>query len=230
MRRKPDGHSEEGMDALGQQIRDKRIELGISQVELARRVGTTQATIDKIEHGRSQRSRFLYPVMQALGMPTGQMIPGAPERPHVPVLGALVPPGGFPRAELIGEPDLPVFASTEGGEGQFIISTDVIDQVRRPAPLAYVRDGYGVIITGESMVPAFRPGDIALVHPRLPPRVEDAVILFTAEQDRSSIKEYRGQTQTTWKLRRYRPKEEDFTLQVADWPTIHTVVGKYSRR
>lgn len=209
------------MPSIAENVRRLREAKEWSQEDLARESRTSQTTVYNIESGETLRSKFLPRIAAALGVPLSEideeLQPGASARP-------------IPRVALVGEADLPVYASTEGGEGQIIVSNDIVDRVRRPTPLLHVREGYGVIITGTSMVPAFRPGEIALVHPMLPPRVEDAVILFDRERARSSIKEYRGETAVLWKLRRYQPKEEDFTLRRADWPTVHTVVGKYSRR
>ena len=81
----------------------------------------------------------------------------------------------------------------EAGDGTLTITdTDPIDWVLPPTHLQHVRDGYGVIIAGDSMVPIYRPGDIALVNPRLPPKLEDVVILYTPDKTSATIKEYRG--------------------------------------
>lgn len=209
------------MPSIAENVRRLREAKEWSQEDLARESRTSQTTIYNIESGETLRSKFLPRIAAALGVALAtideELQPGANDTP-------------IPRAALVGDVDLPVYASAEGGEGQIIISTDIVDRVRRPTPLLHVREGYGVIITGVSMVPAFRPGEIALVHPMLPPRIEDAVIIYDRERARSSIKEYRGETPALWRLRRYQPKEEDFSLKRIDWPTVHTVVGKYSRR
>lgn len=207
-------------NTIGNRVRARRNELGLNQEDVARLAGTSQATIDKIENGRSRRSKFLPSVFAALGLPLDEL-------PH---LTARAPGRAIPRDELVGDRDLPVFASVEGGSGQIIVTTDVIDRVRRPEPLLHVPQGYGVLVTGESMIPRFRPGDIALVHPLLPPRVEDPVVLFTEGRDKATIKEYRGASEKVWKLLRYQPKQEEFTLPKKDWPAIETVVGTYYRR
>lgn len=212
------------MSEIGAKVRERRVKLGMSQEELARAAGTSQATIDKIEHGRSNRSRFLPAVFSALSLPMDDLAPTSGERT------AAVSAPIIHRADLVSGRDLPVYASAEGGAGQIIIHTDVVDWVRRPSPLEHVREGYGLIITGFSMEPLYRQGDVALVHPHLPPRQEDAVIAYNAARDLATLKEYRGATELEWRLRRYQPEVEDFTLDRKKWPTLHTVVGKYSRR
>lgn len=209
------------MGTIAENVKRLREGRGWGQEKLAQESRTSQTTIFNIESGETKRSKFLPRIAAALGVSLAEI----DEEMSGSRVDSLIP-----RDELVGDTDLPVFASAEGGEGQIIVSTDVVDRVRRPSPLLHVREGYGVIITGESMVPMFRPGDIALVHPQMPPRPDDGVILYDRDRARSSIKEYRGATETLWRLRRYQPKEEDFSLKRADWPTVHTVVGRYSRR
>ncbi len=54
---------------LGQQIRARREELGQSQAELAKAIGISQVAIDKIESGKTRKSRYLPEVLSALGLP-----------------------------------------------------------------------------------------------------------------------------------------------------------------
>ena len=77
--------------------------------------------------------------------------------------------GHRPAPEFLGERDLRVYAAVEGGPGVMVVSTDPIELVPRPWYMREVRDGYAVLVVGESMVPAFKPGDMAIVNPRLPP-------------------------------------------------------------
>jgi phage repressor protein C with HTH and peptisase S24 domain len=138
----------------------------------------------------------------------------------------------IPGESLVGRRDLPIYASAEGGEGSIILDYDPVDHVKRPLPLESVRGGYGLIVTGESMIPACRPGDILLLNPHMPPRVEDIVVLFRAfrSDTQATVKEYRGATDKIWRVRRYQPQEEDFTLPRDEWRQCHVSVGKYSRR
>jgi len=67
-----------------------------------------------------------------------------------------------------GGRDFAVYATAEGSPGEIIRSTDPIDFIARPAPVAHVREAYGLVITGESMVPEYKPGETALINPLLP--------------------------------------------------------------
>jgi transcriptional regulator with XRE-family HTH domain len=194
----------------------------MSQADLAGQVGVRQNTIAAIEAGLTKKSRYLPDIARVLRVSLTDLDPSQG------VTETRVIPG----SELVGTKDLPLYATVEAGEGTVVMSSDPVDEIRRPAPLATVKGAFGVIVVGESMVPVLRPGDIALVHPHLPPRPEDTCV-FIGEKDGefvATIKEYLGQTKDTWKVKRYKPKETDFVLKKKDWPRCDVVVGKYSRR
>lgn len=52
---------------LGRRIEERRLEVGISQAELARRVGVRQSTINSLINGDSRTSRSLLKIARALG-------------------------------------------------------------------------------------------------------------------------------------------------------------------
>jgi phage repressor protein C with HTH and peptisase S24 domain len=132
-------------------------------------------------------------------------------------------------AQLYVNMDLPVYGTAQGGEGSLVISDRPVDYVTRPSVLARVQDGYGMIVDGDSMYPALKAGWIALINPHLPPRSEDICIFRWHAQDgtvNAMVKEYRGQTETHWKVRQHNPAR-DFTLKKSQWQICHRVVGSY---
>lgn len=134
-----------------------------------------------------------------------------------------------PGSQLVGERDLPVFGTAQGGSGALIVTSEPVDWVVRPDPLLRVKDGYGMIVTGDSMDPALKSGSIALVNPHLPPRLGDFCLFRSHAEDGTThvvIKEYRGETETTWKVRQYSPPK-DFALKKSEWQVRHRVVGSY---
>jgi transcriptional regulator with XRE-family HTH domain len=208
--------------AIAGNVARYRKERGLSQEQLARRVGVRQNTIAAIESGLTKKSKYLPDIARVLEVPLFDLDAGE---------GAHRTPT-IPGADLVGARDLPLYATVEAGEGAVVMSSDPVDEVRRPAPLATVKGAYGVIVSGESMVPALRPGDTALIHPHLPPKVED-ICLFISEKNGefvATIKEYVGQTKDHWRVKRYKPEEKEFTLRKSEWQTCHVSVGRYSRR
>src|SRR5262249_10750465 len=210
----------------GDAVRAAREEARLSQLDLARATGVSQQLIAAIETGRTRSTKFLPRIALALNKRPGELdadwLPVDDQR-H----GAS--PAGF------GDRDLPVFASAEGGEGQIIVSPDPMEVIPRPSPVAGVREAYAVYITGESMVPEFEPGDLAIVNPHLPP-IAGVTCIFYGDKGgtaRATIKRLRRQPQDAGHVRQGNPPagmKEDFRLRRADWPICHRTVGKHSRR
>lgn len=215
------------MTTIGEKIRAKREELGLSQAQLGKQAGgISQATVDKIESGQTLRSKFMPQIAQRLGIPLDEIYPElsgmpTPELPPAP-----------PAPVILTERDFPVYASAEGGPGEIIRSTDPIDFVPRPAPVAHVKEAYGLIITGESMMPEFNPGDVALVNPKLP-LIGGKAFIFYAEMDgeaRATIKRLRRATPSEWLVSQHNPprgRAKDFTLPRGEWQWAHRVFGKH---
>ena len=131
--------------------------------------------------------------------------------------------------------DLPVYGAAQGGpSGAMAMSSDPIQHIARPDPLMTVKagGGYGIYVIGESMSPAYEQGDIALVHPALPPRRGSDVILVRHDTDGTRhvlVKRLIGWTTEAWRLRQYNPADE-FELPRSEWAEVQTIVGKYNAR
>jgi len=215
----------------GEKIREQREARGWSQADLAKRVGISQPAINKIEAGDTRNSRFLPRIAQELGLDIAELIEGLTpsERPAEPVFAE-----SAARFGASGR-DFAIHASAEGGPGQIIVSSDAVDFELRPAPLAHVRDAYGLLITGTSMEPEYRPGDTALINPNLPV-IGGEVYVFYAEkagEARATIKHLRRAAAEKWLVSQWNPpagQERDFALSRKDWQWAHRVIGKYSRR
>ena len=213
-------------DSAAVLIRAARETRGWSQAELGRRIGAPQQTIDKIEKGTIKHSRLFPKLAVELALPLDKLIPEA---------GAQGLQQPIASSGLVGEQkDLPVHAAAQGGPGQMIISTDPVDWVLRPDPLRNVSAGYGVIIIGESMIPEFRPGDIALINPHLPAMREETFIFYREAEGetKSTIKHLLRWTDTAWYVAQWNPpkgQRSEFTLPRKEWSKIHRVVGRYVR-
>jgi phage repressor protein C with HTH and peptisase S24 domain len=138
----------------------------------------------------------------------------------------------LPGESLVGDRDLPVFSTTEGGRGTLILTSEAVDWVVRPDPLLRVKDGYGLIVADDSMSPAHRSGSIVLVNPHIPWRAGDLCVFRQVREDKTEIiavRELRRWTDTTWHVRQYKP-DRDYTLKRAEWPACHVAVGNYVGR
>ncbi len=135
-----------------------------------------------------------------------------------------------PLVAQFGNADLPVFGTASGGiGGALIMSGEAVDYVVRPAPLLRVKDGYGMIVTGDSMSPQHENGSTALVNPHLPPRNGDTCV-FRSHMDDGTvlalIKKLRRFTDDTWFVTQFNPKK-DFQLKRSEWQICHVTVGNY---
>lgn len=137
-----------------------------------------------------------------------------------------------PGRDLVGDKNLPVYAAAMGGDGHQIVTFEAIDYVKRPTILENVKNAYGVYIVGESMSPAFEPGDMALVNPHLPPARNKNVVLFHVPPTGDAeciVKRLVSFSDRDWHLQQFNPGHT-FTETRADWPICHRIVGKYEAR
>lgn len=231
------------MESIAQMVKQGREELGLSQEALAQMVQTSQATIDKIENNRSSRSRFLPQIFSVLGLPIEALVAQGELKTgtHIVVdgqhrLSAIN--GPIEGKGLVGVADLPIYVSVRAGaiDDSVMVSPEPIDYVKRPEPLARAKNGYGLYIVGDSMEPAFRQGDLALVHPNAPAKPGDEVVVCSVDvngEHYAVIKLLTKVTADYWHLKQYNPgpgEPAEFTLDRKEWPTCHLVVGSYRRR
>lgn len=223
--------------------------LFLDQAGLANELGVNQSTISRWESGKSVpdpaqamalAKLFGKPVEWFLGKDNGADAPPAAEADQdasapraapfaaSPPLTSLVRPG----AALVGDRDLPVYASAEGGpNGAMIVTYDPIEWVKRPEPLMTVRTGFAIYIVNDSMIPAFRPGDRALVHPLRQPLPGDDGLFIGEKQDGASyalVKTLISSSDEAWQVQQYNPADS-FLLSKKTWHTAMKIVGKYGR-
>lgn len=110
------------------------------------------------------------------------------------------------------------------------MSDGAIDSIARPPELKETADAYGIMVSGYDMAPRYRPGELLIVHPQLPPRTEDGILLFRDGERELLIREFIRSTATQWIVRRYGDKPAEETFLRKDWPRCHAVWGVQSRR
>ena len=198
-----------------------------SQDDLAAAAKVSQQTIGKLETGTARTSKFIARIAAALGVSVSDLDPdfGSPAQEIASI--HRVP------EQVLGIRDLPVYSAVEGGPGELVVSTDPIDWVPRPWYLGEVRDGYAVVVTGESMVPVYEPGDIVIINPRLPAiRGKNAIFVSGEERGefKATVKRLEKSTERDWHVRQFNPPEgrpEHFSLLKAVWPKALRIVGKF---
>lgn len=97
--------------------------------------------------------------------------------------------------------DLPVVGTAQGGtviiksmsgndteiEQTLFEPGHVIRYIARPKALLGAREAYAIYVEGESMYPRFGPGEMAVVDPRIPPKIGDDVIIQLSENGGDEI-------------------------------------------
>lgn len=114
-----------------------------------------------------------------------------------------------------------------------IDSSEVAEQLLRPASLATDRDAYAVTIVGDSMWPRFRPGRRVMVSPKAPVAIGDDVVVHLRAPDGRSeqgpvrvlIKELLRRTAGFVELRQFSP-DVSFRVGASEIAAVHKVMGE----
>lgn len=227
-------------------ILDKLSDSGLTMKEASLRIGKSHSYLQQFlkrgiptelgEHERSALAQLLGVPEHALRGPS----PALPKKDYAKsriiaeIPDTKTPHAGHLRvdnlheiATTIGGRDLPVFGTAQGGSGALIVTDQAVDYVVRPAPLLRVRDGYGMIVTGDSMSPKVESGDTVLVNPNIPPRNGDTCI-FRCHQDDGTVlavvKKLRRYNDESWHVSQFNPPK-DFVLKRSEWQVCHVVVS-----
>lgn len=135
----------------------------------------------------------------------------------------------FPLPHFSGR-RLPIFGVAVGGEdGRFEFNGEMLDTVVCPPGLENVPDAYGVWVSGESMYPRFKAGETCLVHPKLPPKRGDDIIvqLYPDNEEESPygfIKEFIAWTPTRLIVRQFNPPKE-IEFERSEVKSVHVIIG-----
>ena len=195
------------MSKLSEVVRQRRHEIGLSQPQLARRIGVSAQAVQQLEAGDVRRPRYLVELASALGldplalhegrsvvvglgatalpspaMSSGRNRSGASGAAGEQAMGASEPPrpnAVFGYSAAMGARDLPVYASAQGGPDGMLVSYDPIEWIERPAPLAGVPNAFAMYVVNDSMEPRYRQGDLLLIHPQRPVRKGNDVLVIT---------------------------------------------------
>src|SRR5262245_27343602 len=235
---------------IGEMIRAKRLEMNISQGELAQQIGSHVQTIHKIENGIIKYSRYFGPIGRLLDLD----IPETPWPGPWPASPALVngPAREVPAVPSRAEREVPPVASRvdlqiyraaphERDARLTVIEAKAVGYTARLHCLQNISGAYAFPIVTSVMAPAFEIGDEVQVNPFLPPEPGRDVVLYAAKSHgarpacvaRLTDIGVKSWTLVQWggaserKLRPFRPQE--FTLARGDYPQVHIIVGKKMR-
>lgn len=231
------------MDTLGQRIRSARKAQNFTQQDVADAFGIRRVSVTQWEADTTSPELDRIPELaRILGVTSDWLLKAKGSGPSPAATAATsnrrtkgTKPILTPGDQLVSnERRLPVYAAARGGDGHSIITFDAIEHLKMPSVLDGVKGGYGLLLTGESMVPSYRPSDIALINPNLPPMRDTDVVLYHSSdsvpnEHEAIIKRLIGFNDQVWKLEQYNPAKSFEELR-ADWQICHRVVGKYNAR
>lgn len=106
---------------------------------------------------------------------------------------------------------LPVYGLAAGSTlGHLTMSGEPFEFVDCPPGLLRVKEAYALFVTGSSMEPAYRPGDLVFIHPHRPVRQNDHVVVQEARDGGTitSIKRFERYTDKHIILTQYNPLAE----------------------
>jgi phage repressor protein C with HTH and peptisase S24 domain len=203
--------------SLGQRVKERRTALGLSQPQLAKRVGgISYQAIQQLEQGGG--SKHLVPIARALGVTAEWLADGHGPAPAKPLGARMAAPE---RLKVLGMAEC-------GPDGWSLWNGDVIDMIERPASLNGVPSAYAVYVVGASMEPRYHPGEVVLVHPGKPVNVGAYVLVQrrgkAGEAPLAVIKRLVKRTPAKVTLEQFNPART-FDIKATDLVSIHRVVG-----
>ncbi len=214
--------------SLPNRIREFRERAGLSMQALADRAGTSAPQINKLEKGeRKLTVDWMVRLGRALGIDAKDLMTG--ETVGKP-LG--LPPSLNAISVEFGPPDLPILGRAQGGSnGVLIIPTEQhpVDWTYRPPQLRGVSDAFAIFAYDDSMHPMYKHGQTLWVHPHLPVKPGDGVLIIK-RSDEALIKELVRRTSGEITLRQYRPREEEFAIAQGEIRAIYRIVGALDLR
>lgn len=161
---------------LSDRVKQRRLDLGMTQTELAEKVGTTQQGIVSIESGRTKRPRNLLELSKALQTDPNWLMNG----------------GSFQTLEEVSTKRVPLISYVQAGalahknpieafDGSFeYVMTD----------MDWSQFTFALRIEGDSMEPDFRQGDVIIVDPEIEPAPGEFVVAKNGDHE-ATFKKYR---------------------------------------
>lgn len=202
---------------LGARVRYYRERLGLSQDELAMRVGAAQQTIQSLESGKIKKSTFLPHIAKELGVDVDHLLFGSDQAKPISAMRPLL---------TATARRLPLFATRDHEwvlaflEDQ-VVSSPTGKWVSMDHSLPFAESGARLFalklgISDEALQPEFRPGDQLVIDPDAPIQPGDPVAVFKTGEERLSLYRYRVLSQSASRV--------DFEL-VAIHPDFPGITG-----
>lgn len=240
-------------ESLGDRVKKARKHAGLTQVQLAKKVGTSQGAISDIENGRNKESSSLFDIAKVTGVSADWLINSHGEmldidkKPSIDDLKAQIKemqnqgsnhlldaPIDTEYVAMSSESNtVPILSWVAAGSWSNIEPVTMADAIgKAPKPPNLSPFGFALIVQGESMLPKFEPGDIIYVEPKtglFALKNNDLVIVQCNEDTEATFKQLvLGETSVDMYLRPLNPDwHEQKMMPMGDCNLVGKVVGKY---
>lgn len=167
-------------DGLGERIRRARVKAGLTQQQLADKLGLTRPTITQWETGATT--------------------------PHAKKLEELAKALGLPRLEIFGRSDVDRNVRDGPGVARYVpeiswvqagawtevadVQVDLQEVPHWPCPVPCSERAFCLRVQGDSMAPAFPRGVLIYVDPEVPPMSGRKVVAVCEETGAATFKQY----------------------------------------
>lgn len=238
------------MNTLPDRLKFAREQLNLSQQQVADAVGMKQPSYYQLEAGKSKRSRFINDIARVLKTNADWLMYGegdnAPKPSHDELMQKIreiengssrdnssAPEGTVNVAIVESSDKVPILSWVAAGSWSNVDSVcfvDAIGEVSRPRNLS--KNGFALIVRGESMLPKFDPDDIIYVEPEtglFALKNNDLVIVQCNHDTEATFKQLvLGETSEDMYLRPLNPNwHEQKMLPMGECNLVGKVVGKY---
>ena len=205
-------------------IRERMMALGLNETQLAKLVGTSQPTINRLLKGDVENPSYILELATALNTTVPWLRTGIEDVRYDQPSATT---GGFAGAQYKGSFNnalVPVYGMAAGEGDDHVVYNDhfIVEWAETPTELKGVKGGFRLYVQGASMEPRHYHGELVSVHPYKPPTIgRDCVII---KDDYSCIlKRFMGETKNEILLAQYNPARE-FSLKKSEIKFIYAVV------
>lgn len=241
------------IEMLGDRVKKARKHAGLTQIQLAKKVKTSQGAISDLENGRNKDSSSLYDIAKVTGVSTDWLMKGHGEmldvekKPSIDELRAQIEamqgqggadlldaPTGTEHAPMSDNSDtVPILSWVAAGSWSNVEPVSMSDAIgKAPKPAKLSKLGFALIVRGESMLPKFDPGDIIYVEPQtgfLALKNADLIIVQCNDDKEATFKQLvLGETSDDMYLRPLNPNwHEQKMVPMGECNLVGKVIGKY---
>ena len=161
---------------IAERIKKRRLQLDLTQTEVAEAALTSQAALQKIESGITKNPRNLEKLAEALKTTPEFLRFGVGDMDNATVVASA---GNY----------LPLISLVQAGAWADIQEVSPLDAELYPCPVKCSKQSFVVRVEGESMMPDFKSGDLLYVDPEAQAENGSYVIARLDDENQATFKQ-----------------------------------------